>query len=175
MLSQMKIFETNRLIIRLISEADSNNYFDMMGNSNVMDLVPRKIMTREESDKHLNNFIDKYDTQLSQNVWAIEEKENNEFIGLCGLLKNSENEDELGYRLREKFWNKGYGTEVTKSLISFGFNDLQMEKIIADVDLKNLNSIKILDKFMSIKKEFFNEADNCMDRRYEVLKIDWTH
>lgn len=47
---------------------------------------------------------------------------------------------------------------------------METEKITADVDTKNLNSVKILKKFMTSSKEFFNESDNCIDRRYEVLK-----
>ena len=74
--------------------------------------------------------------------------------------------------MREKFWRKGFGTEIAKGLISFGFDKMKMKmkKITADVDTKNLNSVKILEKFMSSRKEFFNESDNCVDRRYEILK-----
>ena len=75
------------------------------------------------------------------------------------VLKNNENEDEIGYRLREKHWRKGFGTEISKGLIKFGFEKLKMEKITADVDTKNLNSAKILEKFMTQTKEFFNKSD----------------
>ena len=95
------------------------------------------------------------------------------FIGLCAFLKNNENENEIGYRLREKYWRKGFGTEVTIGLLNYGFDHLKMEKITADVDTRNVNSIKILEKFMDAKKEFFNEEDDCTDRRYEVNKDSW--
>lgn len=169
----MKIFETDRLIIRKLKEIDSDDYFDMMGNPNVMNMVPRKVMSREESDTHLNDFLKINHTQSDTKVWGIELKNGNEFIGLCAFLKNNESEDEIGYRLREKFWRKGLGTEIAKGLISFGFGQLQMEKITADVDTENQNSVKILEKFMSPNKEFFNESDNCIDRRYQILKNDW--
>jgi len=170
----MKIFETDRLIIRKLKETDSDDYFDMMGNPNVMNMVPLKVMSREESDNHLNDFLNTNQNQSDTKVWGIEIKNGNEFIGLCAFLKNNENEDEIGYRLREKYWRKGFGTEIAKRLISFGFEQLKMKKITADVDTKNLNSIKILEKFMSSNKEFFNESDNCIDRRYEILKNNWS-
>lgn len=170
----MKIFETDRLIIRKLKEVDSDDYFNMMGNPNVMNMVPRKVMSREESDNHLNVFLKMNQNQSDTKAWAIEIKDGNEFIGLCAFLKNDENEDEIGYRLREKFWRKGFGTEIAKGLISFGFEHLKMEKITADVDTKNQNSVKILDKFMSCNKEFFNESDNCIDRRYQILKSNWS-
>jgi len=165
----MKIFETDRLIIRELLKSDSDHYYDMMGNENVMNLIPRVAMTRIESDEHINIFLNKDQSASDTKVWAIATKENNEFIGLCAFLKNNENENEIGYRFREKYWRKGYGTEIAKGLIEFGFEEMNMNKITADVALKNLNSVKILEKFMTLTKEFFNPDDNCIDRRYEVV------
>ncbi|PQJ21003.1 GNAT family N-acetyltransferase [Tenacibaculum sp. SG-28] len=169
----MRIFETDRLLIRNLTKGDSEDYFDMMGNPNVMSLIPRQVMSRKESDKHLNNFVGKDQTLTDTKVWGIEVKTKNEFIGLCAFLKNNENEDEIGYRLREKYWRKGFGTEIAKGLIKFGFEELEMDKITADVDTRNLNSVKILEKFMVGVKEFFNESDQCIDRRYELTKNNW--
>jgi len=169
----MKIFETNRLIIRHLKEMDAIDYFDMMGNPNVMNSIPRTVMSREESDQHLKDRIETNQNLSSTKVWAIQIKDGNEFIGLCAFVKNNDQEDEIGYRLREKFWRQGFATEMVEGLISFGFDVLEMEKITADVDTKNLYSAKILEKFMSPKKEFFNESDNTFDKRYEILKCNW--
>lgn len=169
----MTIFQTERLLIRTLRKDDTDDYFDMMGNPNVMNPIPRDVMTREESNKHLNNFLSTEHIESDQKVWAIELKPENRFIGLCAFLKNDESEDEIGYRLREKYWRKGFGTEVTIGLLKYGFDQMKMERITADVDTRNLNSVKILEKFMTIKKEFFNAADNCIDRRYEVNKNNW--
>jgi RimJ/RimL family protein N-acetyltransferase len=167
----MTIFETERLLIRTLKKDDSDDYFDMMGNPNVMNPIPRDVMTREESNDHLNNFLNTEDND--RKVWAIELKSENEFIGLCAFLKNNEKEDEIGYRLREKYWRKGFGTEVTVGLLKYGFDQMKMDKITADVDTRNLNSIKILEKFMTAKKEFYNDSDKCTDRRYEIMKNNW--
>ena len=166
-------FETDRLIIRYLSNTDTEAYFDMMGNINVMRLIPRAIMNRNESNTHLANLISQYHKTSNIRVWGVELKTTNEFIGLCGFLKNEDQNDEIGYRLREQFWRKGYGTEITKGLLSFGFSEMNMTKITADVAVDNLNSIKILEKFMTLHSEFFNPKDNCIDRRYEVLIKDW--
>jgi RimJ/RimL family protein N-acetyltransferase len=169
----MTIFETERLSIRTLKEEDSDGYFDMMGNPNVMNPIPRKAMTREESNNHLKNFLKMDQATSTIKVWAIELKVENKFIGLCAFLKNNDNEDEIGFRFREKYWKNGFGTEVTAGLLKYGFQQLKIYKITADVDTRNLNSIKILEKFMTVKKEFFNESDNCIDRRYEVIKNNW--
>jgi RimJ/RimL family protein N-acetyltransferase len=169
----MTIFQTERLLIRTLKKEDTDDYFDMMGNPKVMNAIPRVAMSREESNDHLNNFLHTEHTSSDRKVWAIELKSENKFIGLCAFLKNKENEDEIGYRLREKYWRKGFGTEVTVGLLKYGFEQMKMDKITADVDTRNLNSVKILEKFMTAKKEFFNESDNCTDRRYEIIKNNW--
>lgn len=167
----MTIFQTERLLIRTLKKDDSDDYFDMMGNPNVMNPIPRDVMTREESNEHLIKFLNSEDKD--RKVWAIELKSENKFMGLCAFLKNNEKEDEIGYRLREKYWRKGFGTEVTIGLLKYGFDQMKMDKITADVDTRNLNSVKILEKFMTAKKEFFNDSDNCTDRRYEIVKNNW--
>jgi ribosomal-protein-alanine N-acetyltransferase len=166
------IFQTTRLSIRKLTELDTDNFFDMMGNSKVMNPVPRTAMTRAESDAKLALLIE-LEPNSSTTVWAMTVKGNDEFIGLCGFLKNDENQDELAYRLREKYWGVGYGTEVAKGLLTYGFEEKNFPVIIGDVYIENIPSIKILEKFMTAGTEFFNESDQCMDRRYTVSKTEF--
>jgi len=167
------IFETERLTVRILNSQDADSFFDMMGNSNVMNPIPRPIMTRVESDTFLDKVISDETFNSDKQVRAIVEKKSSSFIGLCAYLKNNENDDEIGYRLREQFWRIGYGTEITKGLLDYGFSEKGCTKITADVYIENIGSTKILDKFMSPVRDFYNDEDKCMDRRYEVLREDW--
>ena len=166
------IFETERLIIRELKKSDSDNFFDMMGNPNVMIPIPQKTMTRNESDSKLNELIT-LEESTNKKIWSLIENKSNGFIGICGLLKNNENENEIAYRLREKYWGNGYGTEIAKGLIDFGFKNLNFDLVTADVNIENTKSVKILDKFLTKQKEFFNQEDNCTDRRYKLTKENW--
>jgi ribosomal-protein-alanine N-acetyltransferase len=106
-------------------------------------------------------------------IWCMTEKGKDSLIGICGFLKNDENEEELAYRFMEKYWGKGLGTEIASALIDYGFNMLKADKITADVYVMNSKSEKILDKLMSPVKEFYNAKDNCTDRRYELRREIW--
>ena len=108
------IFETERLSVRMLSILDTEAFFDMMGNPNVMNPIPRPVMTRTESDAFLNKALSSKTFNSDKQVRAIVEKKSNSFIGLCAYLKNDEDDDEIGYRLREQFWGIGYGTEIAK-------------------------------------------------------------
>ena len=166
------IFKTERLLIFALKKSDSEDFFDMMGNPNVMLPIPQKTMTKIESDAKLNELITLVKS-ASKKIWSLVETKSNDFIGICGFLKNNDDENEIVYRLREKYWEKGYGTEIAKGLIDSGFKKLNFNLLTADVNIDNIKSVKILDKFFIRDKEFFNKQDNCTDRRYKLTKENW--
>ena len=166
------IFETERLAVRSFRESDKDLFFKMMSNPNVMNPIPQKVMTKSESDLKFEELRSAKNSSL-QNIWVLTEKERNEFIGLCGFLKNDEEEDEIAYRLMERYWGNGYGTEIAKGLVEFGFTEMRSNKITADVNIANLKSVKILERFLNPAREFYNERDKCVDRRYAIYKNEY--
>ena len=166
------IFETERLIIRALQTDDQEAYYDMMSNPNIMSLVPREPMDRATSDEYFRTQLHIANSSNTK-VWAIDSKKGDSCIGLAAYLKNDQNEDEIGYRLRELFWGIGYGTEIAKGLIDFGFKHLNTDLITADVYVDNLQSVKILEKFFKRDIEFYNPEDKCTDRRYKLTRKEW--
>lgn len=166
------IFETERLLIRKLNKDDSELFFELMSNPNVMNPIPQKVFSKIESDTKLTELIS-LEKSSKTKIWSLTEKENDSLIGICGFLKNNENDNEIAYRLIERFWGKGYGTEIAKGLIDYSFEILNFEKITADVNTANKKSSKILEKFLKPVREFFNKKDNCTDRRYEITKTDY--
>lgn len=171
----MKIFETERLIIKRLKSLDKEYFAELFTDSKVLELIPQKAFTdsqiNERFEKNLNLKLSDFDQKKC--ACGIFEKENPEMIGLALFLINENNEKELGYRFRANYWGKGYGTETTNGMLDFYFNIMNIDKITADVNIVNIASAKILDKFMTPVKEFFNERDNCTDRRYELKKENW--
>ena len=161
------IFQTERLLVRPFKETDIDLLFEMMSNPSVMDALPRPVKTKSETEITLEQFI-RLEKTTSTKWWCVTTKSTDNFIGLCGFKTNEKNEPELGYCFNEQFWGLGYGTEIAKGLLEYGFNQLKFTKIMADVTKTNLKSIKILEKFMKLEKEFYNDSDKCMDSRYFV-------
>jgi RimJ/RimL family protein N-acetyltransferase len=71
-----------------------------------------------------------------------------DIIGEAGLFNSFGNEKilELGYILDNKYWNRGYGTEICSGLLDYGFNVLGVDKIIARMYPENIGSIRICEK-----------------------------
>ena len=168
------IFKTERLLVRKLNKNDSELFFELMSNPNVMNPIPQKVFTRIESSTKLTELIS-LEKSSKTKIWSLTEQGNDSFIGICGFLKNNENDDEIAYRLIERFWGKGYGTEIAKGLIEYSFEILNFKKITADVNTDNKKSSKILEKFMNPVREFFNKEDNCTDRRYEITKTGYNN
>lgn len=167
------IFKTNRLVVRYFNLSDKSNFYDMMGNPHVMNPIPLKALSKNESDKKLQKLIDLYHLKSDSKIWAINQKTSSTLIGLCGLIVNNDGENEIAYRFREKFWRFGFCTEIAKGLIDYGFKELDFNLITADSYILNRKSIKIIEKFMYFDKEFYNQKDDCMDRRYKLTRTNW--
>jgi RimJ/RimL family protein N-acetyltransferase len=165
--------DTDRLLLRRLQEKDREAYFDMMSNPKVMNPIPLIIMTREESDDKFDEHLEA-DFEISDKIiLAAVSKETEEFIGVAAYLTNDEGDPEIGYRLREKFWRLGYGTEIAQNLIDYGFREMKFDLITADCSSTNKGSIKILEKTMRFSHEHWSEKYQCFDRRYVISFLEW--
>lgn len=173
----MKIFETERLIVKRIESVDKKCFTELTTDPQILKPIPLKELTANQIEDKFNKCLNLKLSDLNNQKCAcgIFMKGNIEMIGLALFLINEDNEKELGYRFRVDFWGKGYGTELAKGMLNFYFHKMNVDKVTADVNIKNTSSVKILDKFMTPVKEFFNERDNCTDRRYKIERNNWLH
>ena len=78
------------------------------------------------------------------------DKETGEVIGRSGVESKENCEDinqvELSYQVKKEYQNKGIATEVCKAIVNYTFEKLEKKSIIANVNEKNIPSIKIMDK-----------------------------
>jgi ribosomal-protein-alanine N-acetyltransferase len=50
----------------------------------------------------------------------------------------------LGYRIFNRYWGTGYGTEAVKATTQIAFKDLNLHRLEAGIEPKNIRSIKIV-------------------------------
>jgi ribosomal-protein-alanine N-acetyltransferase len=168
----MRLFETERLEIRGLKSDDKEHFSELFTDPKVLELIPQKAFSEDKITTIFNKSLsfDLSDLNNQKCACGIYEKGHTELIGLALFLINDDDEKELGYRFRVNYWGKGYGTETTKGMLEYYFKQMNVSKVTADVNIANLGSVKILEKFMKPVREFFNERDNCTDRRYELEK-----
>ena len=69
-------------------------------------------------------------------LWATVLKENNRFIGRCGLLPwtiDETHEVEVAYLIDKAFWGQGLGTEAAQAVLDYGFSKLHLSCMIREV------------------------------------------
>ena len=173
----MEIFSSNRLMVSSTQAKDKAFFFELLSDPEITSLIPQQPFSDKKKEKlFLDSFRSNGNPLLhQQHIWGVFEKGSEDLIGIAALLTNDTDNRTIGYRFRKQYWGKGYGTELVKSLLDFCFHTLHLEVICADVSITNLDSIKILEKFFTFQKEFFNATDHCTDRRYIAKKKDWIH
>ncbi|MGB3946912.1 MAG: GNAT family N-acetyltransferase [Bacteroidia bacterium] len=142
-----KILETERLYLREFTLDDAQLLIDLNSNSNVTRYVgDGPVKDLAEAKRILTDIIfPQYENNMGR--WAVHLKENDEFIGWCGLKYIAEvNETDLGYRFFENHWGKGYASESAKAVLNYGVTMLKLKKIIATAAKANTASLNVIKK-----------------------------
>lgn len=148
MKNQGLILETERLILTPIQLEDMPLLVELDSNPEVMRFITNgKPQTEEHYRKRIPELIAYMDKNPGLGLWIARLKSTNEFIGWY-ILKHLPNngEVEVGFRIKEQFWNKGYSTEAGKALLKHGFETLGLEKIAAIVRPDNFASQAVIKK-----------------------------
>jgi RimJ/RimL family protein N-acetyltransferase len=134
-------------------------------------------------NKILPRFIKFYEMYEGYGYWAAIEKSSNEFIGwflFRPALDNitlhvyTENEIELGYRLRKVAWGKGYATEGSRSLIVKGFCELDTQRVVATALVTHAASIRVMEKAgLKFEKTFIDQETNQEGVKYALNKEEF--
>jgi [ribosomal protein S5]-alanine N-acetyltransferase len=80
-------------------------------------------------------------------LYAIEQKNSPEPIGICGLSKReSLDHPDLGFALLQKFHGQGYAQESAEAVMHYARNTLNLRRIKAITKPQNRASIRLLEK-----------------------------
>ncbi len=175
----MKTFiETERLILRELEYTDENDLFEMDSDPGVHLFIENNPV---KSIDEITKAIEMLKKQYKENGiarWAVVDKLTNECVGWAGLkyfnqpLNNHNDFYELGYRFKKKHWGKGFATESSIAILDYGFKNLNIDKIFAMTDPKNVNSKNILTKLGFDFKEIFDYEGDLTDW-FELEKTTW--
>lgn len=157
----MKILETPRLILRHQLLDDLDSLFALYCDPDIIKYIPDAPRSLDETREELEWHMHGHPKHPELGLWATIHKQTNQFIGRCGLLPwaiDGRNEVEVAYTISQAFWGQGLGTEAAQAILDYGFEKLQLSRLICLIDKENLASIKVAEKIgMSFEKEAQNE------------------
>lgn len=169
------IAETPRLLLRKFTPTDLPRFHDLNASWEVVKYTgnePFKDM--EQAKDVLENVIIKGQYEkYGMGRWAVIIKDTGEFIGWCGVRPNeNEAEIDLGYRYFQHSWGRGYATEAAFAALKYGFEVLNLPKIIGQAMDENVASIRVLEKVgMKFVKKTICAEETA--HYYEISKAEW--
>ena len=160
------VIETERLLLREMRHEDANQLFEMDSNPNVHKYLWNKPYTSIQEVQDYIIYIRKQYQENNIGRFSTILKETGELIGWTGIkyindhLENGQtNFYDYGYRLNEKFWNKGYATEASIAWLDYGFKKLNIHKMNAYTHRDNGASNHILQKVGLVLLEEYLDKD----------------
>lgn len=166
------MLETERLILRRLKETDADAVFAMRSDEDIMRFIRAPQMKRSEAENWINLVSSRWEKE-NFGFCAVIEKASNKFIGWCGLWRLVETKEiEVGYALFKEFWGKGYAVEASKAFLKYGFEELNLEKIVAVANPENKNSRRVMEK-LGMSYDCIGKFYNSKLVHYTITKDDY--
>ena len=178
-MNDFPILKTKRLDLVEIQQIHLSDIFLLFSDKKVTEyynLLPLK--SEQEGQKLLDWFRNRFKDGLGIR-WGIALKGESNIIGTVGFNNYTQkHRANIGYDLKSSYWNRGYMTEALQTAINFGFSELDINRIEAEVMQGNVISEKLLEK-LNFRREgilrqwmLWNEQYYDMTM-YSLLKMDY--
>lgn len=158
----MIIIETPRLILRNWRDSDRPFFHEINSDPVVMEFFPSQ-RNREQSDA----LMDRHQTMITDDgfgFYALEEKATGETVGFTGLAKTDlepfipKDVLEIGWRLPQRHWGKGYVTEAAQACLNYAFNKRGQKEVVSFAVHNNHRSTAVMQRIgmLHIPERDFN-------------------
>lgn len=100
--------------------------------------------------KDVDEFLERQRRHLDGHgfcIGAMTHRGDDQVIGLAGIQPMGETGDiELAWWVWRDFWGRGYATEISRAVVDYAFNEIELPRLVAIVDAPNLASIRVMEK-----------------------------
>jgi [ribosomal protein S5]-alanine N-acetyltransferase len=163
------IISTERLGLRKWKDSDILPFAGMNRDPEVMKYFPGTF-----SEAETRSMVKRIQSHFDRNrfgLFAVELKTSGEFIGFTGFSIPAFESFftpcvEIGWRYKKEFWGKGYAAEAARACLTYGFETLQLEKIVSFTSPLNINSEKLMKR---IGMNYLGDFDHPLIQKDHVL------
>ena len=175
--------ETPRLWLREFTVDDVDALYELDNDPAVMRYVGRPSSREEILTETLPAFLRYYATYPGYGFWAAIDKATGDFLGWFHFRPrpgDPVDEPELGYRLVQRAWGRGYATEGSRCLIDLGFRQFGARRVVAETMVVNTASRRVMEKAGLRQIRTFHqqwpdklEGDEHGDVQYAITREEW--
>jgi ribosomal-protein-alanine N-acetyltransferase len=174
------VLTTRRLKLRWLDERDIAAQYALFSDPAVVRYWSRSQWTElAQAAEYIANAQDGYRDGSSLR-FGVELAEGGDLIGNVSLFSfNEQNRRcDIGYAFASAHWGKGYASEAVEAALGYGFGELGLNRVEADIDPRNEGSARVLERLGFRKEGYLPErwivhgelADTVL---YGLLKRYW--
>ena len=169
-----------RLRLRPFTSADAGALYALHSNAHVLrywDAPPWS--ERERAERFLSACRQMAEEGNGARL-AVDCVSDGAFIGWCSLTRwNPDHRSAtLGYCLDDAAWGHGYATEAARSVLEWAYGTLDLNRVQAETDTRNLASARVLEKLGFVREGTLREdcvvngevSDSWV---YGLLRREW--
>lgn len=140
----LPILETERLILRPLTEDDYLDCFKWCGDPRVNEYM---IYTLYKNAEDVKEWLKTVNTDEKHIDYGFVLKESGKLIGSGGIYYHEERDIwSIGYNLAFDGWGKGYTTEAISKIIEYAKNRFHIKEIYGTFAVDNIGSRRVMEK-----------------------------
>lgn len=164
--------ETDRVLLRQFEDSDAAEFVKLDSDPEVIKFTGDEPLSLEQAQAWIEGTRKRFylGTNGRFGSFTAIEKSTGEVMGwFCFRVEYPlmvEGAIEVGFRMKQAYWGKGYATEMTRALLEYGAG-MDIKQICAVAETRHLASRRVLEKAgMVIERDF--EEDGIALVRYIV-------
>lgn len=173
----------DEITLRKIVASDLDNLFEIYSNEKLFQYSP--VMFKKNKDT-VANMIGHFERDFHKRkeifLGICLNSEPNDIVGVAEIFDYSPevNMITIGYRLNDRFWDKGIATKAVKAMTDYLFNDIGINRIQAFVMPENIKSQNVLQRNGFVKEGIIRQGTVWKGKGvvdlilYSILKSDIT-
>jgi ribosomal-protein-alanine N-acetyltransferase len=177
---RLPAINTNRLSLRWISAEDVDDVYTIYSDPEVMRYWSTPPLADRNAASKLVSEIQESFKRRELLKWGIALRKDDTLIGSVTLFHPdfTHRRAEIGYALGRAHWGQGYMLETLKAVLTYAFEVLEFHRIEADVDPRNVASIRTLERLGFQREGYLRERwqvnGEIQDALfYGLLRPDW--
>ncbi|MFC4526733.1 GNAT family N-acetyltransferase [Dyella halodurans] len=173
-MSDFPYLETERLLLREIVAPDAQDVFAIRSDQLGMRWFGADPLTSiQEAQKLIDVYAGWRQLPNPGTRWGIQQKDDHRFLGSCGLFKwnRSWKSCVIGYELASLVRGQGFMFEALSTILEWGFENMGLNRVEAQVHPDNLASIKLLSKLGFVQEGRMREAGFWLGSHHDLQQF----
>jgi RimJ/RimL family protein N-acetyltransferase len=170
--------ETERLILRPLGWEDVDELAALHAEPSFWWYPLQRGMTRDETCRFIERTLETYVAdQVGLSAAVV--KDTGDLAGWLGLavphfLPEILPAVEVGWRLGERFRGRGYATEGAAAAVRYGFEELDLDRLVSIFEPANVASGRVMEKLgFTLERETTNPRDGAALRVTQLARSQW--